>query len=241
MKGGDRRGPWEEARTPDVQYKIAAFCRRVERTIRNSISPPLMYYNCTICTIHAHTACRSYTEQYRTNSKRSTATKSGSPNTQPHSLSIIKLYPQSASASHEIHENESGSVERPPVVQAPWKYREYDQSRRFLRLVVGTMVMVTDADKVSIQQGCHPQGSNPCAAALPEETVGHSPRDGLAICTQPSPRLDRNDKRGRRPRTGGCSCTLRIDVNPSLSAPRILARHNTISMLGFHRFDREGI
>lgn len=101
MEGGDRRGPWEEARTPDVQYKIAAFCRRVEKTIRKSISPPLLYYSWTS---HAHTAYRSYTEQYRTNSKRSTATKNGSPNTQPHSLSIIKLYPQSASASHEIHE-----------------------------------------------------------------------------------------------------------------------------------------
>jgi hypothetical protein len=127
----------DRARTPDVQYKIAAFCRRVERTIRNSISPPLMYYNCTICTIHAHTACGSYTEQYRTNSKRSTATKSGSPNTQPHSLSIIKLYPQSASASHEIHEKESGSVKRPPVVQAPWKYWEYDQFRNWVSAPCG--------------------------------------------------------------------------------------------------------
>jgi hypothetical protein len=26
--------------------------------------------------------------------------------------------------------------------------------------------MVTDADKVSIQQGCHHQGSNPCATAF---------------------------------------------------------------------------
>jgi hypothetical protein len=178
---GDRRGPWEEARTPDVQYKIAAFCRRVERTIRNSISPPLMYYNCTICTIHAHTACRSYTEQYRTNSKRSTATKSGSPNTQPHSLSIIKLYPQSASASHEIHEKESGFGQTPSrstgtvevsgvrsfaqlgfcaLWWVPWLWL-----RTLTRLAFSKVVIT----KVPI----------PVLQHLTEETVGHSPRDGL--------------------------------------------------------------